>query len=59
MRCHDLDTHDMKVAIVVFRCEGRGTSLLLLFTKYYEGDNVKEDEISGTCSTHGSNTKPI
>jgi len=25
----------------------------LLFTKYYYGNKIKEDEISGSCSTQG------
>jgi hypothetical protein len=27
--------------------------LYLLFIRYYYGDEIKEDEISGACSTHG------
>jgi hypothetical protein len=29
------------------------------FTKYYYGDQVKEDEMSGACSTRGSDQKRV
>jgi hypothetical protein len=30
-----------------------------LITRYYSGDDMKEDEIGGTCSTHGRDLKCI
>jgi len=29
------------------------------FTKYYCGDQIKEDEMGGTCSNHGGDEKCI
>jgi hypothetical protein len=33
--------------------------IILLYTKYYEGDKIKKDEMSGACSTHGKHEKNI
>jgi hypothetical protein len=30
---------------------------LVCIAKHYKGDHVKEDEIDGTCTTHGSDEK--
>jgi hypothetical protein len=31
----------------------------LFFTKYYYGDNIKEDEVGDVCDTYGSDEKCI
>jgi hypothetical protein len=33
--------------------------MLLRFTKYYSGNQVKENVIGGTCITHGRNKKSV
>jgi hypothetical protein len=32
---------------------------LYAYTKYYSGEQIKEDEIGGVCSTHGRDKKRI
>jgi hypothetical protein len=31
--------------------------IIVRFTRYYYGDQIKEDEMDGTCSTHGRDGK--
>jgi hypothetical protein len=35
------------------RVEKRGASQIVLCSKYYEGDQIKENEMGGTCSKEG------
>lgn len=35
------------------RLEKRGASGFVLFTKYYSGDQITEDEMGGACGTYG------
>jgi hypothetical protein len=32
-------------------------SLFIVFSKYYYGDEIKEDEMGGSCRTHGRDEK--
>ena len=37
----------------------RGASVVVLLTKCYLGDTIKEDEVSGACTTYGGEEKCI
>jgi hypothetical protein len=64
-----LRTFDKRMMRKLFVCEGekvtgdrrklRKEFLILLLTKYYSGEQMKEDEMDGECCTYGGEEKWI